>query len=305
MSSSVASKISYKWQLIRAGTIKLDGGGMFGVVPKTLWQRNFTPDDRNRITIAHNCLLLERDNVRVLIESGSGDKFEPKLVEQFGLEGDCIRAAITKKNIDPRSINHAIVTHLHFDHAGGLTSLDGSKSVPSFPNAFVHVQHREWNDAIGNNAVMTRTYLKENLDPLRDHLKLVDSPQPFESKSIPRRNDRPRTKLTERTTEVLPGIRVFLVPGHTWGQQAIMFNDEEGQTIVFTPDVMPTVGHVGAAYSIAYDVEPYTTMMTKTWFLEEAVKNNWLLALDHEPNSPLVRVQPDGKGWYTLVPENP
>lgn len=305
MTSSASQTPQWSWQLIRAGTIKLDGGGMFGVVPKTLWQRSFTPDDRNRIIIAHNCLLLERDGVRLLIESGSGDKFEPKLVEQFGLEGDCIRAAIEKKNIDPRSINHAIATHLHFDHAGGLTSLDGSKSVPSFPNAFVHVQQREWIDATENNAVMTRTYLKENLEPLRDHLKLIDSPPPFDSKSIPKRNDRPKSRLIDRMTEVLPGIKVFLVPGHTWGQQAVMFEDDRGRTIVFTPDVMPTVGHVGAAYSIAYDVEPYTTMITKTWFLEEAAANDWLLAIDHEPNSPLVRVRADGKGWYTLVPENP
>ena len=92
------------------------------------------------------------------------------------------------------------------------------------------------------------------------------------------------------------------MPGHTWGQQAILFTDERGRTVVFTPDVMPTVNHVGAAYSLAYDVEPYTTMITKRWFLAEAAERDWLLILDHEPGNPCMRVRPDGKGWYVLVP---
>ena len=104
-------------------------------------------------------------------------------------------------------------------------------------------------------------------------------------------------------TEVLPGIFVFLVPGHTWGQQAVLFTDDQGRTVVFTPDVMPTVDHLGAAYSLAYDVEPYITMVTKRWFLAAAAKNDWLLVLDHEVKTPIVRVRPDGKGWYLLVPE--
>jgi glyoxylase-like metal-dependent hydrolase (beta-lactamase superfamily II) len=102
---------------------------------------------------------------------------------------------------------------------------------------------------------------------------------------------------------VLPGIRTFLVPGHTWGQQAVLFTDEAGRTVVFTPDLLPTVHHVGAAYSLAYDVEPYTTMLTKRWFLAEAERRDWLLVLDHEPDTPCVRVRADGRGWWRLEPE--
>jgi glyoxylase-like metal-dependent hydrolase (beta-lactamase superfamily II) len=93
------------------------------------------------------------------------------------------------------------------------------------------------------------------------------------------------------------------LPGHTWGQQAILFTDDRGQTVVFTPDLMPTVHHVGAAYSLAFDIEPFVTMVNKRWFLDEAAKNDWLLVLDHEPGNPRVRVRTDGKGWYKLVEE--
>ncbi|MCS7033946.1 MAG: MBL fold metallo-hydrolase, partial [Phycisphaerae bacterium] len=99
------------------------------------------------------------------------------------------------------------------------------------------------------------------------------------------------------------GVWVFRVPGHTWGQQAVLFHDDHGRTVVFTPDVMPTVWHVGAAYNLAYDVEPYMSMVSRRWFLNEAASRNWLLVLDHDPATPLVRVQPDGKGWFVLQPE--
>jgi glyoxylase-like metal-dependent hydrolase (beta-lactamase superfamily II) len=109
--------------------------------------------------------------------------------------------------------------------------------------------------------------------------------------------------VRDRRTEIAPGVYVFLTPGHTWGQQAVLFTDDRGRTIVFTPDMMPTVWHVGAAYNLAYDVEPYTSMITRRWFLDEAATNNWLLLLDHEPGHPLQRVEPDGRGWWRLVPE--
>ena len=104
-------------------------------------------------------------------------------------------------------------------------------------------------------------------------------------------------------TEVVPGIHVLLTPGHTWGQQAVLFTDASGRRVVFTPDVMPTAWHVGAAYNLAYDVEPYTSMITRRWFLQAAHEHDWHLVLDHEPGNPCQRVEPDGKGWFRLFPE--
>jgi glyoxylase-like metal-dependent hydrolase (beta-lactamase superfamily II) len=149
---------------------------------------------------------------------------------------------------------------------------------------------------------MTRTYFRDHLEPLRDRLLLVDSARPFVTGSTPGRDELPSLSLEQRTSEPLPGVKVFLAPGHTWGQQAVMFTDREGRTVVFTPDVMPTAAHAGAAYSLAYDVEPYTSAVTRHWFLTEAARRDWLLVLDHEPGHPIFRVRENGKGWFDLVP---
>jgi len=327
--------------LLRAGRLLLDGGGMFGVIPKTLWSRLIEPDEKNRIELAHNCLLLERvDDApgaasaagpaadgprRVIVETGTGDKLGGKMRAIFGLEDRTVETALIEQGHDPSEIDDVVVSHLHFDHAGGLTRRvrageradwtagpgEASGDEPgvklTFPNARVHVQAREWADALANDAVMTKTYYRDHLEPLRvpladggDRLATVDSPPPFSPGVIPHREETPGTSVQERMTEILPGIFVFRVPGHTWGQQAVLFHDEDHRPIVFTPDLLPTAHHVGAAYSLAYDVEPYTSMVTKRWFLEEAVAGGWVLMLDHEAETPLVRVEPDGSGWFRL-----
>ena len=306
----------YHWRILDAGPLLLDGGSMFGVVPKVLWQKQAPPDESNRIRLGHNCLWIqpERGGAPVVIETGSGDKFDAKHKAIFGLTERSIVNAMAEAKLDPAIVRHVIVTHLHFDHAGGLTRLARESESPdwtsseslgiklTWPNARVIVQQREWEDAIANNSVMTRTYLREHLLPVEKVLQLADSPLPFAPGYTARRGEPPRMALQDRLTEVLPGIFVFRVPGHTWGQQAVMLTDTQDRTIVFTPDVMPSVNHLGPAYSMAYDVEPYTTMITKSWFLAEAAERRWLLVIDHEPKTPAVRVEPDGNGWFKLIP---
>src|SRR5262245_46580908 len=295
------SETRYQWRLLRAGQLLLDGGGMFGVVPRVVWSKLFPPDDQHRIKLAHNCLLLQNNSQNILIETGSGDKLDPKMREIFGIEDYYIHNAVVDAGVRCEDILHVIVSHLHFDHAGGLTRRDGASGLKlTFPNARVIAQRREWDDALANRSVMTRTYYRENLDPIRDRIQRVDSPQPFEPGQVIDRDELPTRSIEQRLTNVLPGIDVFLVPGHTWGQQAIKFTDDRGRTVVFTPDVMPTVHHVGAAYNLAYDVEPYMSTLTRHWFLLEAARRDWLLVLDHEPGNPLVRVREDGKGWFHL-----
>lgn len=293
----------YPWQLLDAGPLLLDGGGMFGLVPRVVWQKQVTPDDRHRIRLNHNCILLHHRSGPVVIETGSGDKFEAKNRDIFGLTDRTVITAIGETDVKLTDVRHAIVTHLHFDHAGGLTRRGDSGEIPTFPDAQVHVQQREWDDATANRSVMTRTYFQENWNPIRERLQLCQSPPPFDDGATPDRAATPRAPLEDRLTEVIPGVFVFLVPGHTWGQQAVLFNDDKGRTVVFTPDVMPTAWHVGAAYSMAYDVEAYTSMLNRRWFLHEAMTRDWLLVLDHDPNTPLIRVREDGKGWYKLLPE--
>jgi glyoxylase-like metal-dependent hydrolase (beta-lactamase superfamily II) len=311
----MSDTIRYHVQPLRAGPLKLDGGGMFGVIPRVVWSKAIVPDERHRITLAHNCLLLTRTDERgqtrrVLIETGSGDELDAKMRDIFGITDYTIVQALRDAGCGCNDIDHVIVSHLHFDHAGGLTRrpLEGERPdwqnvKLTFPNANLIAQRQEWHDALQNNSVMTRTYYRDHLDPIRDQLELVDSPAPFPAGEHPDKESLPRSPLAQRLTRVLPGIDVFAVPGHTWGQQAILFSDDQDRTICFTPDVMPTIHHVGAAYNLSYDVEPYTSTLTRRWLLDEAMRNDWLLYLDHEPGNPLVRVRSDGKGWYKLVAE--
>jgi glyoxylase-like metal-dependent hydrolase (beta-lactamase superfamily II) len=323
MTDNASSNPSYRWRLLRAGPLRLDGGSMFGVVPRVLWSKLTAPDESGRILLGHNCLLLERLNdgagpKRILIETGSGDpqKFDPKTRAIFGLTDYWIKSAIEEAGLTCEQIDHVIVSHLHFDHAGGLTRRAVANEKPdwlppkaamdqgiklTFPNAPITVQRREWEDALANRSVMTRTYLRENLEPIRERVQLIETPPPFEAGHVPQRDALPTSALHDREVQVLPGIFVFLVPGHTWGQHAIRFIDERGQAVVFTPDILPTAHHVGAAYNMAYDVDPFMSTVCRHWFLEEAARNDWLLVLDHEPDQPLQRVRRDGKGWYELA----
>lgn len=334
---SQTTQTRYKWTVLRAGRFLLDGGGMFGVIPRTLWTRFVTPDDQNRIELSHNCILLESiepDGTaprRYLIEAGTGDKLNAKMSDIFGLDGRTVETAVTEAGVSTGDIETVIVSHLHFDHAGGLTRRCRDGETPdweatkpgsasgdeprvkfTFPNADLIVQKREWLDARNNDSVMTKTYYRDHILPFedrdlatlpdgRDRLRLIESQRPFPLNRKPTREELPKAPVDERMTEVLPGIAVFLVPGHTWGQQAVAFKDAEGQTVVFTPDVLPTAWHVGQPFSLSYDVEPYTSMVTKNWFCKEAAERNWLLVLDHEPGNPCRRVTANEKGWYDLT----
>lgn len=328
----------YKWTLLRASRFLLDGGGMFGIIPRVIWTRTLTPDDQNRIELMHNCVLLESEDPdpitgkvkRYLIEAGTGDKLDDKMSTIFGLDGRTVESEVIAAGVNPEDIDATIVSHLHFDHAGGLTrrcregeeadwiatkegaaSGDSSEIKFTFPNAELIVQRREWVDARNNDAVMTKTYYRDHILPFeddrlplnggRDRLRLIDSPRPFPLNRKPSKGELPKTSIQERMTEVLPGIRTFLVPGHTWGQQAVQFEDTDGRMIVFTPDVMPTHHHIGQAYSLSYDVEPFTSMITKNWFLKEAAELDWTLLLDHEPGNPLYKVGSTESGWFELT----
>ncbi|MFT3686192.1 MAG: MBL fold metallo-hydrolase [Phycisphaerales bacterium] len=327
----MSEKVRYRVTLLRAGRLLLDAGCMLGLIPKVVWSKQIPIDDRNRMTLSHNCLLLERiDDVipggrlpspkLVLIEAGTGEKLDEKSRSIFGLDGRTVLSALDEVHCKHQDIGAAIPTHLHFDHVGGLTRLARAGEKPdwtgpaqsmgaprgdysvvrSFPNAQVIVQKREWHDALANTSVMTKTYFPDNIEPLRENLRLVESPAPFPPGVTPHRDTSP-LPLEARQTEVLPGVFVFLAPGHTWGQQAVRFTDERGRTVVYVPDVLPSRYHVGAAYSLAYDVEPYTSMLTKSWLLAEAADRGWILALDHEAGHPFFSVKRNDSGWFELI----
>ena len=241
---------------------------MFGIVPKALWSKIAEPDSSNRIQLQTNCLLLERDGQRVLIETGSGSKWSKKQRDIYHMEDRSILDALAEIDVDPHSIDHVILTHLHFDHAGGLTHcIEENDPVSTFANARIHVQQQELDDALNNRSTMRGTYLRTHLDPVRKQFTCHDG-----------------------EVDVLPGITVHPMPGHTWGQQAIQFSDEIG-TVCFPGDVMPTRNHEGLAYSMGYDMLPYTNMESKRKLLEQAGREHWRIVLGHEPGDPILHPQ--------------
>ncbi len=254
---------------------------MFGVVPKSLWSRSTPADEENRIALQTNCLLLERDGEQVIVEVGYGSKWSDKERSIYALEPRTIEDALAEVGVALEDVRHVVVTHLHFDHAGGLTRLGaGDQPVPTFPNARIHVQRTEWNDALANKSTMTRTYLKSHLEPVADLIELLDG-----------------------DAELFPGLTVSPVIGHTWGQQAVRF-ETVGGSVCFPGDVMPTTAHVGLAYNMAYDMLPYDNVQTKRRLLAQAHAESWRLVLDHEPGDPVVRVveDPERPGSFILKP---
>jgi glyoxylase-like metal-dependent hydrolase (beta-lactamase superfamily II) len=279
---------SWTWKLLQAGRFRLDGGGMFGIIPKSIWSKWTSADEMNRVGLNTNCLLLERAGRRVLVEAGCGDKWTEKERSIYQLERRTVVDALREIDVEPESIDTVVTTHLHFDHAGGLTSWDGRDPAEMvatgtsprvvFPNAEIVVQRQEWDDALANRSTMTRTYLRTHLDPIADRVRLIDGPQ-----------------------EVLPGIHVRPLVGHTWGMQGIFIDATEG-TVVFPGDLLPTVHHAHASSSPAYDMLPFETMRTKASFLPQAAEEGWILVLDHEPETPVTRISPAKYGKFEVVP---
>jgi len=272
------STVTWNWTLLRAGAFRLDGGGMFGLVPRVLWEKLVAVDEQHRIPLQTNCLLLRDGSRTVLIETGYGDKWSDKERAIWDLERRTVVDALAEVGVEPGDIDTVIVTHLHFDHAAGLTRLgaDGDP-VPTFPNAEIVVNRQEWEDALANRSTMTRTYLESHLKPIADRVRLIDvelAPDP------------------QGHAEAIPGVVAMPMPGHTWGQQGLRFADERG-TIVFPGDVMPTIHHAPLPYSMAYDMLPYENMLRKRALLESAAGEGWRLAIDHEPGPAVVTVAAD------------
>jgi len=278
----IPSEHPYRVTPIRAGGFRLDGGAMFGLIPRTIWETWIAPDAHNRIALATNCLLLDDGSRKVLVETGYGDKWSDKERAIYQLAPRTISDALREQGVEPESIDHVIVTHLHFDHAAGLTRRGAGDALErTFPNAEIVVQQREWDDAIANRSTMTRTYLPSHLEPIRSAVRLLDGP-----------------------TEALPGIVVRPLVGHTWGQHGVFVRDERGGITVFPADLIPTRHHVHLAANMGYDVLPYENMLSKREFLAEAAGEGWRLVLDHEPSQPIVRAErdPADPSRHVLVP---
>ncbi|MDH3457821.1 MAG: MBL fold metallo-hydrolase [Gemmatimonadota bacterium] len=267
-----------------AGRQRLDGGAMFGVVPKPMWEKRIPPDEQNRIPLALRCLLVEHDAGPILVDTGIGNKERPKFMHIYGVENagqtgpTQLEDALAAAGFAPSDITYVINTHLHFDHAGGNTCLQSSPTVsdrpgPSggqkgqegprlaFPNATYIVQERELAFGFNTNQRTAASYLPPNYQPIAE----AD-----------------RWRLVQGETEVLPGIRVLPTPGHVPYHQSVLIQSG-GESACYLGDLVPTTAHVPLPWIMGYDLEPLVTLETKRQVLERAAAEGWLLVFEHDP----------------------
>ncbi len=293
-------------RVLSGGSLRLDGGAMFGIIPRNLWARSITPDEQNRIALACNCLLLEfhapaaGNARRVLIETGHGPKYREKEAGIFAIDPNAwLVPTLAQHGVAPDSIDAVIVSHLHFDHAGGLTHVADGELRRAFPNARVHVQRREFDDARANFGIMNATYREENYTPIdaADAWNLCGAPG---LESFERAADNRDVLAALGASPILPGVWPIHTPGHTRGHQSILICGSD-QQLVFVGDVLPTRHHLGPPYNMGYDLLPLENRETKRRLLTLAARHRWLLALDHDVEHPLVRAVAE-RDWFRLEP---
>jgi glyoxylase-like metal-dependent hydrolase (beta-lactamase superfamily II) len=258
---------------LEGGLQRLDGGAMFGVVPRTLWKTRIEPDERNRIPLAMRCVLVEHDDGLVLIDTALGNKEDVKFLDIYGVENQGLEGAtqledaLASAGFLPRDVKWVINTHLHFDHAGGNTTMDPDLENdprrhvrPTFPNATYVVQRGDLEFARHTNERTRASYLPHNFEP------------------IAAAN---RWRLLEGDQEVLPGISVRLTPGHVPFHQVVLLRDR-GETALFVGDLFPTTAHLPLPWIMGYDLEPLRTLESKRSILNEAVAGGWRLIFEHD-----------------------
>jgi glyoxylase-like metal-dependent hydrolase (beta-lactamase superfamily II) len=244
------------------GYFRLDGGAMFGVVPKALWQKRAPADDRNRITMAMRPLLVRGERL-MIIDAGCGDKMDAKSADIYGFDRrDNLDVTMARAGVGAEDIEVVLASHLHFDHAGGFTVLDAPGVVrPRFPNARYLANQGEWDDATHPHERNRASYFAENYVPLREAgvLDLLPDGQ-----------------------VVAPGIRVRRTGGHTRCHQ-IVYIESAGKTAVFAADLIPTTAHVDVPWIMAYDLYPMETLDFKRAFIKEAIEQEYLIVFEHDP----------------------
>ncbi len=253
-----------KLHAINAGHFKLDGGAMFGVVPKSMWNKANPADENNMCSWAMRCLLIEHGNQKILIDNGMGDKQDAKFFSHYYPHGeDSIAKGLAALGFTADDITDVFLTHLHFDHCGGSIKRDGDKLVPVFKNALYWTNRQHWDAALAPNERERASFLKENILPIQESGQL-------------------RFVETADGEEWMPGIRIRYVNGHT---EAMMLPQiaYKNTTVFFCADLFPSTAHISLPWVMAYDMRPLVTLNEKAKILNEAVANNWTLFFEHDP----------------------
>jgi glyoxylase-like metal-dependent hydrolase (beta-lactamase superfamily II) len=275
----------YRIEIIPDTEFRLDGGAMFGVVPRVLWEKVCPPDDANRIRMNMNCLFVETGKEKILIETGIGEKWNAKQTAMYGItrEKPLAQTLFENAGCRPEDITIVVNTHLHFDHAGGNTILSAASAsadassvpvVPQFPNARYFVSKSEFEQAEAPHERHRASYLKENWQPVKDSGQL---------------------ELKADDYEVVPGLKMETIRGHSETMQCVRL-ERGGETLFSFADLIPMRAHIPSAWIMGYDLYPVETLEAKKLLLPQAVKENWLCFFYHDPDQPLCRlIEEDGK----------
>ena len=250
--------------LVSDGTFRLDGGAMFGVVPKALWSKLTPPDEKNRCQLGLNCLVIKTADELIVVDTGVGGNFDDKFVNIFAIEkSTSLIAGLKKIGFVPADVTKVVQTHLHFDHCGGnCVRLEGDKLGPAFANAIYYFNKAEFEYANAPDPRSKASYLKHNWEAV------VASGQ---------------LELLSVNTSIIPGVEVFVTGGHTENHQIVKVNSG-GKTACFLADLVPTEAHLKIPYVMAYDLFPKRSMEVKERILAQAMKEEWLLVFEHSPN---------------------
>jgi len=248
---------------VNDGMFRLDGGAMFGVVPRPLWEKKAPPDERNRILLGMRPLVVEADWGRMIVDCGAGDKMDAKSADIYALDRRRhLDHALADAGLSAESFDYVLATHLHFDHFGGATRREGDGSVrPRFPKATYFIRRAEWKDATHPHERNRASYLQDDFVPL-DKAGVVG--------------------FYDADQEIQPGVRVVRTGGHT-GQHQIVFLESAGKTAVFTADLIPTTAHIADAWIMGYDLFPMETLAFKKRFIRDAIEREFLIFFEHDP----------------------
>lgn len=265
----------YNLHTVQSGLFSLDGGAMFGIIPKLLWEKTNPADELNRIKLSTRNLLLISDDKKILIDTGMGNKWDDKSKNIYNIDPKLdLELALEQNGIKSDEITDILLTHLHFDHTGGSTKVENGKLVPAFPNAKYYVQKKNFEWAMNPSDRDKGSYIKENFEPLVKEgvLNLIDGEIDFDD-----------------------NISFRIINGHTFSQQMIKISDSSN-TVLYVADLLPFVSQIKIPYVMGYDLQPLVTVEEKKKYLKLAAEENWKLYFGHDPDYAIATVKHSEKG---------
>jgi len=274
-----------KLHLLESGTFRLDGGAMFGVVPKVIWQKLIYPDETNRLELAMRCLLIETVDRLILVDTGIGNKQKGNFIKYFSpANTHLLIDNLRKKGFSVEDITDVILTHLHFDHAGGAISLnDDNMPIPTFPNATHWVSDMQWHAAVNPSIKESPSFSKENFMSLKEWNRIEFIP------------------CSREDFIFIPGLNIRFVHGHSPGMMLPIIKTVN-QTFIYCADLIPTIHHLSLSYIIAYDIQPLETIKERSSLIEEALKNDYVLILEHDVENTCVKLIKNENGKIQAIP---